>query len=69
MGVKIRTKSDIVIPAGTEFECIDGTKREYLQGNYETVIALDEDCKNYLSVIINESEGKLGAIDVEFVRG
>jgi len=34
---------DLIIPAGTEFECIDGTKREYVEGNYEALIAAGPD--------------------------
>ena len=34
---------DLVIPAGTEFECIDGWKREYVNDNYETSIAAGPD--------------------------
>ena len=36
----IVSKKDIVIPKGTIFECIDGMKREYCNGNYEALIDL-----------------------------
>jgi len=46
---KIRLKKDFVIPKGTEFECIDGSKREFINGNYEDSdstghFIVDEDC-------------------------
>jgi len=40
---KIISKKDIVIPKGTVFECIDGLKREYYNGNYEALIDLSRD--------------------------
>jgi len=40
---KIRLKKDFVIPKGTEFECIDGNKREFIEGNYETTFAITND--------------------------
>lgn len=32
---KLVLTKDLIIPAGTAFECIDGDKREYVEGNYE----------------------------------
>ena len=40
---KIISKKDIIIPKGTEFECIDGVEREYCNGNYEALINLSRD--------------------------
>ncbi len=36
-------KKDIVIPAGTVFECVDGSRREFISGNYEATIGLSKD--------------------------
>jgi len=44
----IVSKRDIVIPKGTVFKCIDGTTRNYLNGNYEALIDLSKDnCGNF----------------------
>ncbi len=40
---RVVLKKDIVIPAGTVFECIDGRKSEYVSGNYEASIGLSKD--------------------------
>ena len=31
---------DLVIPAGTQFQCVDGLKREYCGDHYEALIEL-----------------------------
>ncbi|MCK4329288.1 hypothetical protein KAX02_05545 [candidate division WOR-3 bacterium] len=53
---KIILKKDIVIPKGTVFECIDGLKREYCNGNYEILINLSRD--NYGSFVIGSDFDK-----------
>ena len=53
---KIIAKKDIVIPKGTIFECIDGLKREYCNGNYEVLISLSRD--NYGSFVIGDEFDK-----------
>ena len=40
---KIKLKRDIVIPAGTEFECYDGCVSEYQNGNYGHGFGLTND--------------------------
>lgn len=35
-------KKDLVIPAGTVFECVDGSKRAFVSGNYEASIGLSK---------------------------
>ena len=40
---KLRLRKDIIIPAGTVLECIDGCTRRYVSGNYETLVALGPD--------------------------
>ena len=50
--MKIRLKEDFVIPKGTEFECIDGNKTEWIEGNYESTLALDND--NTMRIVVNE---------------
>ena len=47
-------KRDFVIPAGTTFDCIDGTKKEYVDGNYEATIATSKDTT--MSIVICEDE-------------
>ena len=37
---RIILKKDIVIPAGTVFECCDGVTRRFASGNYETTLGL-----------------------------
>ena len=49
----IVSKKDIVIPKGTVFECIDGLKREYGSGNYETLIDLSRNNCGYFSIGID----------------
>lgn len=39
---------DFVVPAGTVFECIDGSKREFVAGNYEALVELDKDHTAYV---------------------
>lgn len=40
---RIALKRDLVIPAGTVFECCDGMIRNYAHGNYEAVLGLSKD--------------------------
>jgi len=40
---KIVSKKDIVIPKGTVFENIDGSKSDFIYDNYEELIALSND--------------------------
>jgi hypothetical protein len=47
----LRLKKDFVIPKGTEFECIDGNKTEWILGNYEANIALNND--NTMRIVVN----------------
>jgi hypothetical protein len=51
MSKKLRLKKDFVIPKGTEFECIDGNKTEWILGNYEANIALNND--NTMRIVVN----------------
>jgi hypothetical protein len=56
--MKKRLKKDIVIKAGTVFDCIDGRKTQYNNGNYsklfgltknsygEVIYSMDKDDKN-----------------------
>jgi len=48
--MKYRLKKDFIIPAGTEFENIDGTKREFINGNYESLIGTSKDSTAYFSI-------------------
>ena len=41
--MKIRLKQDWVIPAGTEFERIDGLTRAFWNGNYEARLSTSTD--------------------------
>ena len=50
--MKIRLKKDFVIPKGTEFECIDENKTEWILGNYEATLALNND--NTMRIVVNE---------------
>jgi hypothetical protein len=50
--MKIRLKEDFIIPKGTEFECIDGNKTEWIEGNYEATLALNND--NTMRIAVNE---------------
>ena len=52
----IVSKKDIVIPKGAIFNCIDGLKREYCNGNYEVLISLSRD--NYGSFVIGDEFDK-----------
>ena len=49
---KLRLKQDLIISKGTEFECIDGNKTEWIEGNYESTLALDND--NTMRIVVNE---------------
>jgi len=48
MGKKIRLKKDIVIPAGTVFDNIDGMEVEYASGNYGHTLGLTENSSGSL---------------------
>jgi len=48
---KLRLKQDLIISKGTEFECIDGNKTEWIEGNYEANIALNND--NTMRIVVN----------------
>ena len=37
---KLFLKKDIIIKAGTIFECVDNSKREYVEGNYSSLVGL-----------------------------
>lgn len=50
MAKKIVLKKDFIIPKGTEFECIDGNKREWIEGNYEASFAITNDTTGYFLV-------------------
>ena len=43
---------DLIIPAGTSFECVDGVKRTFVSGNYEALIAMGADYT--VSVVMDE---------------
>jgi hypothetical protein len=63
---------DLVIPAGTEFVCIDGVKRTYCEGNYEALISLSPDLTASLVVprealVRRPTEAELDAL-IELVR-
>ena len=47
----LRLKQDFIIPKGTEFECIDGNKTEWIEGNYEANLALNND--NTMRIVVN----------------
>jgi len=51
MPKKLKLKKDFVIPKGTEFECIDGNKTEWIEGNYEANLALNND--NTMRIVVN----------------
>ena len=41
--MKLIAKKNIVIPKGTIFENIDGSKSEFIYDNYDYILALDND--------------------------
>ena len=53
---KIVSKKDIVIPAGTVFENIDGSSSQFYNDNYAVYIELDKDTT--ARVIVLSSENK-----------
>lgn len=53
---KLVLKKDFVIPAGTEFQCIDGTEREFVNGNYEAAISTSKDTTMEIQVCEDELE-------------
>lgn len=50
MPKKIVLKKDFIISKGTEFECIDGSKTEFIKGNYEATFAITSDSTGYFIV-------------------
>lgn len=49
------SKKDIVIPKGTIFKNIDGSKSEFIHDNYDTLIALDKDTSTRI-IVSSENE-------------
>lgn len=47
---KLRLKKDLIIPKGTEFECIDDSTREFIDGNYEATFVITKDSTGYFIV-------------------
>jgi hypothetical protein len=41
-------QKDIVIPAGTVFECCDGMTRRFVSDNYEAIVGLSKDSSGSL---------------------
>ena len=60
--MKIKLKKDIIIPKGTVFENIDGSKVEFIFDQYDYLLALDED--TCIRIIVS-SENKEYFEDVE----
>ncbi len=53
--MKLISKKDIIIPKGTIFDNIDGSKSEFFYDNYDYILALDNDT---CARIIVSSENK-----------
>jgi len=53
-------KKDIVIKAGTIFHCIDRNKKEFIEGNFSTLIGLTNDSCGEFIYRIDEDDYKLG---------
>lgn len=53
---KLVLKEDFVIPEGTEFECIDGSKREFVNGNYEAAVLTSKDTTMEIQISEDELE-------------
>lgn len=51
-------KKDLIIPAGTVFECVDGTTRRFASGNFEAVIGLSRDSSGSLVYGIEPGDPK-----------
>jgi hypothetical protein len=58
MSKKLILKDDFIIPKGSVFDCIDNTKREWIEGNYETMIAIN-DCNTGHFIINDDSIGEM----------
>jgi len=52
--MKIKLKKDIIIPKGTVFENIDGSKVEFIFDQYDYLLALDED--TCIRIIVSENK-------------
>jgi len=52
--MKKKSLKDIVIPKGTVFDCVDGSKREYRHGNFATIIGLTDDSYGELIYAIDD---------------
>ena len=51
--MKFKLKKDIVIKAGTVFDCVDGESRKYYEGNYSHLIGLTDNTSGELVYGIN----------------
>jgi len=49
-------KKDIIIPAGTKFECVDGMTSQFVEGNYEFDVALGNDMTGRFIVGVEDSD-------------
>lgn len=54
---KFKLKQDLVIPAGTIFETIDGRRSKYISGNYECSLGLSKDTSGSLIYGIEDGKG------------
>jgi len=52
---QFKLKKDVVIPAGTVFNCVDGEKREYVSGNYSCLHGIsDNTCGEFIHGAIGD---------------
>ena len=56
---KVRLRKDVVIPAGTVFNNVDGLKVEYANGNYEHTLGLTKDSSGSLVYGLDPSDPAL----------
>lgn len=54
--MKLKLKKEIVFRAGTVFECIDGEKREYGEGNYSLLFGLTNNTSGEIIYGIDEMD-------------
>lgn len=54
--MKYRLKKDIIFKAGTVFENIDGEKRDFVLGNYESMVGLTKDSFGQFVYNIDEND-------------
>ena len=66
--MQAKLKQDIVIPKGTMFENIDGSKIRYVKDNYQAIIGVTKDSSGHLVYGVDPDDAELMEGFFEYVE-